>query len=153
MTDGETIVDKAKLYAETLLKAAQNTISYARAEASVFIYNITPEEIAARLTSCKSCEKLTKDVSAPVGYCGACGCGKSPRAELSIKATMPAATCPLSRWVQISCKMSDAELDAVIVPKQVTVATTHISDKIPPTLDERREIQAASRAKILGTSL
>lgn len=70
---------------------------YAKAEASRIVRGDVPEEqYQARLKACKACSEL--DAGDPVGWCKACGCGRRARAELSVKAKMPAATCPLDRW-------------------------------------------------------
>lgn len=72
-------------------------VSWAKAEASRLIQGDVPEEqYQARLEACRTCQKL--QAGEPVGWCGACGCGTRRRAELSVKARMPAATCPLGRW-------------------------------------------------------
>lgn len=84
----------------TIRSAVRQAISYLRAEASRVLRPMRSAEVEARLAACRSCPRL---VPAPpgtdrVGWCGACGCGKRGRAELTIKATMRDATCPLGAW-------------------------------------------------------
>jgi len=71
--------------------------SYIAAEASKLMRG--PAEVAMqeqRLAACRSCEHRQQVNGGE--YCGKCGCGYRKRAELTIKATMPAAKCPLGRW-------------------------------------------------------
>lgn len=74
--------------------------SWMRAEASAIISGqLDGDALEARLSACRSCHRFeAAQDAAQVGWCSACGCGKRARAELSVKATMPAATCPLDRW-------------------------------------------------------
>jgi hypothetical protein len=72
-------------------------VSWIRAEASRVLEGDVPEDqYQARLEACRACPKLQP--SSPLGHCGACGCGTRRRAELTIKAKMPRATCPLGNW-------------------------------------------------------
>ena len=72
-------------------------VSWIRAEASRVLEGDVPEDqYQARLEACRACPKLKP--SSPLGHCGACGCGTRRRAELTIKAKMPRATCPLGKW-------------------------------------------------------
>ena len=72
-------------------------VSWIRAEASRVLEGDVPEtQYQARLEACRACPKLKP--SSPLGHCGACGCGTRRRAELTIKARMPRATCPLGNW-------------------------------------------------------
>jgi len=72
-------------------------VSWIRAEASRVLEGDVPEDqYQARLEACRACPKLKP--SSPLGYCTACGCGTRRRAELTIKAKMPRATCPLGNW-------------------------------------------------------
>ena len=72
-------------------------VSWIRAEASRVLEGDVPEDqYQARLEACRACPKLKP--SSPLGHCGACGCGTRRRAELTIKAKMPRATCPLGNW-------------------------------------------------------
>ena len=73
-------------------------IQYAKAEVSRIVQGpLSPEQVAARLAACRSCEHR-EVVEGKGEFCGKCGCGHRKRAELTIKATMPAATCPLGKW-------------------------------------------------------
>lgn len=72
-------------------------VSWIKAEASRVLEGDVPEnQYQARLKACRACPKLRP--SSPLGHCGACGCGTRRRAELTIKAKMPRATCPLGKW-------------------------------------------------------
>lgn len=59
---------------------------------------VEPGVYEARISSCLKCEHLEQLPAPKVGYCKRCGCGKNQRSELTVKATMPAATCPLGLW-------------------------------------------------------
>jgi hypothetical protein len=72
-------------------------VSWVKAEASRVLEGDVPDnQYQERLKACRACPKL--QAGNPVGWCGACGCGTRRRAELSIKAKMPRASCPLSKW-------------------------------------------------------
>ena len=72
-------------------------VSWIKAEASRVLEGDVPEDqYQARLEACRACPKLKP--RSPLGHCGACGCGTRRRAELTIKAKMPRATCPLGKW-------------------------------------------------------
>jgi hypothetical protein len=34
----------------------------------------------------------------PLGFCTKCGCGANPRAQLTVKLKLPAASCPIDKW-------------------------------------------------------
>ena len=73
--------------------------SWLRAEASLALEGPLPaEQVEARLSQCRSCPRLEPLPAPQVGWCTACGCPRSGRAELTVKATMPAAGCPEGRW-------------------------------------------------------
>jgi hypothetical protein len=73
--------------------------SWLRAEASLALEGPLPaDRIEARLAQCRSCPRLEPLPAPQVGWCTACGCPRSGRAELTVKATMPAARCPEGRW-------------------------------------------------------
>jgi hypothetical protein len=77
----------------------EQAASWLRSEASLVLEGPLPADaVEARLAQCRSCEKLEASQAPQVGWCKACGCGNNARAELTVKATMPAATCPLGRW-------------------------------------------------------
>ena len=72
-------------------------IKYLSAEASLIVQGpLGAEAVEARLAACAGCE--ARKLVDGEAYCGACGCGTRARAALSIKATMPAATCPRGLW-------------------------------------------------------
>lgn len=74
---------------------------YLIAEASLLAHGpLPPALVEERLVACRGCERLQRRPEAPVGYCAACGCREWARAELTVKASMPAATCPLRRWAK-----------------------------------------------------
>ena len=82
---------------------ASQVRGYVKAEVSLAVRgSVDAETLAARLSACAKCPHLQRDAKVAVGYCGACGCGKNPRSELSVKATMPAARCPKHRWSTIA---------------------------------------------------
>ena len=59
---------------------------------------LTNAQYEARIAACLGCEHLQRTNSVPVGFCGACGCGKNKFAELTVKANLPAASCPKGKW-------------------------------------------------------
>lgn len=74
-------------------------ITWARAEASLATSGpLDAATVTARLEACNACPHLNRVDGAPLGFCRACGCGQNARAELTIKATMPAALCPIGVW-------------------------------------------------------
>jgi len=74
-------------------------VSWAKAEFSrVAEGPLTGDALKARLDACRACDRLDAREAPQVGFCKSCGCGQNPRAELTIKATMPAATCPINKW-------------------------------------------------------
>lgn len=91
-------VPKASLktkVAAVMRKAA----SWLNAEASVLIEGkLADADYEARIAACRACEHLSPLPEPQVGFCGGCGCGKSPRAELTVKGRMPAARCPKRKW-------------------------------------------------------
>jgi hypothetical protein len=73
--------------------------SWLRAEASLALEGPLPaDRVEARLAQCRSCPRLEPVPAPQVGWCTACGCPRSGRAELTVKATMPAAGCPEGMW-------------------------------------------------------
>ena len=81
--------------------ASSSAASYVRAEASLVIQGpVEPSVRVARLAACMSCSERAPSTSGDeeVGYCRACGCGDWKRARLTVKATMPKATCPRGKW-------------------------------------------------------
>ena len=74
-------------------------VSWLTAEASMLMSGpISDEQFNLRIAECKACDRLQTDDKAQVGFCSSCGCGKNVRSELSVKARMPSATCPLNKW-------------------------------------------------------
>ena len=78
--------------------------SWAKAEASLLLRGpLELEQVDARLSECRACDQRADEIDGAqdaggVGFCNACGCGGNKRAALSVKATMPDATCPLKKW-------------------------------------------------------
>ncbi len=73
--------------------------SYAKAELSLLVHGqVADEQSERRRLACETCRGLVRHPDDPIGFCGLCGCGTRKRAALSVKLTMPDATCPLSRW-------------------------------------------------------
>lgn len=78
-----------------------NAVAWARAEASLALEGpVSPEILEARTAACRACPELATETEPrdAIGFCKACGCGTGARAALSVKLTMPASTCPKSRW-------------------------------------------------------
>jgi hypothetical protein len=81
------------------MPSIRQVYDYLKAEASRILYKIPEVDVESRLKTCSECPKLSKsEKPGELGWCTACGCGTRARAELTIKATMPAATCPLGKW-------------------------------------------------------
>lgn len=79
--------------------------SWIKAEASVVTQGALDDEAyKARIAACLGCEHLDRRDDPRVGFCKACGCGKNPRAELTVKGRMPAATCPKGKWPALPAK-------------------------------------------------
>lgn len=81
-------------------------LSWAKAEISRVVKGpVKDTEYQDRLEICNGCPKLQRSTEeGKLGWCGACGCGQRGRAELTIKATMPEAKCPLNAWGSLSAK-------------------------------------------------
>lgn len=75
--------------------------SWVKAEISNLTQEMAEGQYEARLATCRSCEFLNPREAPQVGFCKACGCGESARAELTIKGNMPAATCPKGKWTVV----------------------------------------------------
>ena len=76
----------------------QKVQSYIEAESSLANEGEVDEGVYNhRIETCRACEHLKKSWD-EVGHCGTCGCGMGKRAALSVKATMPRATCPEEKW-------------------------------------------------------
>lgn len=75
---------------------ARRAVQLIKAVSSTVTQTIEPAEVAARIELCRKCDHLVP--GDPVGHCGACGCGRTRLAELTVKAAMPAAQCPIGKW-------------------------------------------------------
>lgn len=78
-----------------------NVASYLSAEASLHLHGpVSDETFAARKALCVACPSrvLSDQLPDEIGFCRSCGCGVSERAKLTVKLTMPTATCPLGKW-------------------------------------------------------
>jgi hypothetical protein len=75
-------------------------LSWVKAEASLLSCGpVAHDVLVARLETCNACTKLKRvDEEGKLGYCTRCGCGENRRSELTVKATMPLAKCPLALW-------------------------------------------------------
>ena len=90
-----TVLSFTKQEPSMLRKAA----SWAAAEASQVISGPLPDDqYEARIAVCRACDQLDAAAAPLVGHCKSCGCGKAARAELTVKARMPKATCPKAKW-------------------------------------------------------
>lgn len=78
----------------------QKAVSYVRAEASQVIQGSVGDALyEERIRICQACPRMKKAVEpGKVGWCQACGCSESARAELTVKARMPQAKCPVNAW-------------------------------------------------------
>ena len=72
--------------------------SWMKAEISRITKELDQGEYEARIEACMSCDSLDSQPAPLVGYCKACGCGKNPRSELTVKGKMPDAKCPKGKW-------------------------------------------------------
>jgi hypothetical protein len=81
-------------------------LSWAKAEISKVVKGpVADDEYRDRLEICNGCPKLQRSSEeGKLGWCTACGCGTKGRAELTIKATMPEAKCPIQAWGSLSAK-------------------------------------------------
>lgn len=90
--EGRTIV-------QAIAAKAKRTAAYVAAEASLALEGpVAPDVVERRLALCAACPSRLPSPEDEVGFCGACGCGERSRARLTVKATMPAATCPKNLW-------------------------------------------------------
>jgi hypothetical protein len=78
----------------------RKAMSYAKAEASLLVQGpVGDDQYQARVAECLKCPHLKKsEEPGQIGWCKACGCGSSARAELTVKARMPKAKCPVNSW-------------------------------------------------------
>lgn len=93
----------ARMYRPSIWKLLRSTmqraVSFAKAITSpLWKKRLTKSQYEARLAACLGCEFLAKTPGAPLGHCNACGCKKNKLAELTVKANLPAASCPRGKW-------------------------------------------------------
>lgn len=78
-----------------------NVGKYLSAEASLQLHGpVTDEVFEDRKRHCVECPSrvLSDKLPDEIGYCRSCGCGVSDRSRLTVKLTMPAASCPMGKW-------------------------------------------------------
>lgn len=80
-----------------------NVWRYVSAELSRIIEGPVSDAVyEARIgpSGCGGCQHRIETTLDAVGFCGACGCGQTPRSALTVKGRMPEASCPLPtpRW-------------------------------------------------------
>jgi hypothetical protein len=82
------------------LSWAEKAKSYVQAEVSLVTDGpLDKDEYLLRLEVCNACPML-KPAEEPdkLGWCTGCSCPMWGRSELTVKARMPKATCPQSKW-------------------------------------------------------
>lgn len=86
----------------SLEPSLSNIRKYMTAEASLHLEGpVRESEYRRRAAACSSCpERVEAPDEDDLGFCRACGCGRSKRARLTVKLTMPKTTCPLGRFQQ-----------------------------------------------------
>jgi len=83
----------------SLLRFVKNVRSFFVAITSpLWKKHLTNAQYEARIAACLGCEHLQRNNAVPVGFCGACGCGKTKFSELTVKANLPGAKCPKEKW-------------------------------------------------------
>ena len=78
-----------------------NVASYVTAEMSLQLYGpVGGKALEERRAQCMACpsRRTSSELADEIGFCSSCGCGVSDRSRLSVKITMPKATCPLGKW-------------------------------------------------------
>lgn len=55
----------------------------------------------ARLATCASCRRFEPTGDFRIGFCGACGCGKTKISTLAVKSRILRSSCPLLRWDKV----------------------------------------------------
>jgi|SanBayMetagenome_1026888.scaffolds.fasta_scaffold03967_3 hypothetical protein len=94
--DGRHKAEEERQKAMSLLNKAA---SWAKAEVSQVVHGpVDDETYRMRLETCNACFRLERAAGAELGFCKACGCGQSARAELTVKGRMPEAKCPIQAW-------------------------------------------------------
>lgn len=91
----------AKKHRPSLRRYVANRVANAWQFVRAVTSLITKKRLSAtayemRIEACLGCPELQR--GNPLGHCKACGCGKRKLAELTIKANMPGAKCPLGKW-------------------------------------------------------
>lgn len=91
----------ARLHRPSLSKYVRTKLRNAWQFVAAIVSLATKKRLSAtayqmRLEACLACPELQK--GQPLGHCRACGCGKRKMAELTVKANMPGAKCPLGKW-------------------------------------------------------
>lgn len=78
----------------------QKVVALSRAVSSQLAQgSVGDAQYEERIRICGVCPRLRKsEAEGEVGWCMACGCGASKLAELTVKARMPAARCPINAW-------------------------------------------------------
>lgn len=91
--------DNAVVRADSMPEPKASAIDYFRAERSLAVEGpVSVEAYEARKAQCMACPKRQASARDDIGFCGSCGCGQRDRARLTVKLTMPAASCPLGKW-------------------------------------------------------
>ena len=109
---------------------------YLKAEVSRIVNGpVAGDALSARLDACKACPKRKDSIAGAtdpggVGFCDACGCGGRKRAALSIKATMPAATCPQGKWAQATTQAQQQIAEPPAERPQSPAAPMPISEQV-----------------------
>ena len=86
---------------------AQRAMSWVKAEVSMIADTpLQPAEYLLRLEVCNACPELKRaEEEDKLGWCTKCGCPEWSRSELTVKARMPKATCPLAMWNESSQRL------------------------------------------------
>lgn len=93
----DPVPEPVPVHHKSLLEKAA---SWVKAEVSMVTQGpLDDERYQKRIDACLACPKLQRsEEPGKVGWCKACGCGQNVRAELTVKARMPKATCPVNAW-------------------------------------------------------
>lgn len=78
-----------------------NAAKYVSAEMSLQLYGPVVDKVfEERKAHCMACPKRSTSttIADEIGFCSGCGCGVNDRSRLTVKLTMPNATCPLNKW-------------------------------------------------------
>ena len=86
-------------YDEKPEMTAENIIAYAKAKTSLLIEGQVSRKVyKERKSICFSCPNRAESPDDPFGYCTSCGCGRNPKARLTVKLNMPKVSCPIDKW-------------------------------------------------------